>query len=155
MTLGPDEEFRAPAGAGDATVRSGKPLFLDELEGQAEDASVRVVGEVTDVDIEVPSCEISHRGHSLEVHLGLVPEHRLRGLKPGALFLFIGELGRERNKWRLDARIAKNVGGMDISLYERAVTQLRAFEDTIAVEVARLQNELSDGEDDEQTPPLG
>lgn len=144
-------DFRPPVGAGDAGVRSGRPVFLDEVNREGEEgASVRVFGEVALVEVEGPSCEISHRGHSLVVNLGLVAETRLAGLRPGALFLFIGELGRGASgRWWLDARIARCVDGMEVGLYERAVLQLRSFQDTLADELAQLEADIDDQIGDE------
>jgi hypothetical protein len=144
-------EFRPTVGAGDAAVRSGRPVFLDEVAGEAQGASVRVVGDVVSVDIEGPSCVITHRGHGLVVNLGLVRETRFAGLKCGARFLFIGELGRDESDrpW-LDARIARCVDGTDMELYERAVLQVRAFQATVADELSLLEADIESqiGDDD-------
>jgi len=90
---------------------------------------VRVTGYVTEYDPGRAQCFIVHGNHKLVVDLKLVLPQNMSN---DALFQFIGELclPEQENSSSvliLRARIAKNVDGMDIKLYEELLLARRRF----------------------------
>jgi hypothetical protein len=115
-------------------VDSAAVLHLDELDGDRVTAgmSVRVLGELTEIDLEAGRAIIEQREASLAVDLRAIEGYSFH---LGDLLQLFGELvpnGDDKASaascWLLRARIARNVLGLNVELYERAVEAKRAFE---------------------------
>jgi CST complex subunit TEN1 len=118
--------------------RFGEILLLKELyqcsaTDECDSASsevvgkyVRVTGYIEEYDPLKAQCLVSHGDSRLLVDLKLVfPEH----MTVGSLFQFIGELAGvpAPDRLLLKARVAKNVNGMDMKLFEQSLLTRRRF----------------------------
>eukprot|EP00270_Netrium_digitus_P020243 TRINITY_DN8271_c0_g1_i1.p3 TRINITY_DN8271_c0_g1~~TRINITY_DN8271_c0_g1_i1.p3 ORF type:complete len:128 (-),score=34.07 TRINITY_DN8271_c0_g1_i1:353-736(-) len=120
----------------DVVIKPGRIVFLDELEelgAEALGGSFRVMGRIVKVDnSEGARVEIVHGGASLVVGMqhvggGGVP----LVFKEGSLFQFIGEIDPDPfdgMKFILQARVARNVDGLDENLFRKAIELRRKFE---------------------------
>ncbi|KAL2623281.1 hypothetical protein R1flu_003486 [Riccia fluitans] len=91
--------------------------------------SVRVTGVLESLTIETGIAIISHGGARLRVDIQHLRDVSLR---KGSLFQFIGELIQDPSctclQLMLQARVARNVDGLNMDLYEKTLQLRRQFE---------------------------
>ncbi|XP_024538129.1 uncharacterized protein LOC112348939 [Selaginella moellendorffii] len=95
--------------------------------------SLRVMGTLESFDVESGVAHIRHEGASLAVDTTLLRDIHLR---PGSLYQFIGELLLQSGMM-LRARVARNVDGLDVKLYEKALRLRRIFQEQRATSSPR------------------
>eukprot|EP00246_Nothoceros_aenigmaticus_P017112 TRINITY_DN814_c0_g2_i2.p1 TRINITY_DN814_c0_g2~~TRINITY_DN814_c0_g2_i2.p1 ORF type:complete len:133 (+),score=2.56 TRINITY_DN814_c0_g2_i2:168-566(+) len=113
-------------------LRPGMLVLLRELHPSSRyckpGASLRVTGRLLSYDAETAMAVIADGGSSIRVdtqHLRCVP------LRISSLFQFIGELqipATSSPQMVLLARVGRNVDGLDLDLYEKALQLRRQFE---------------------------
>uniref|UniRef100_A0A1D1Y2B0 CST complex subunit TEN1 n=2 Tax=Anthurium amnicola TaxID=1678845 RepID=A0A1D1Y2B0_9ARAE len=115
-------------------IKPGVPITLQELEAPSElfkqGASLRITGKLESYCVESAVATIVDGSSRLKVDT-----QHLRNLsfRIGCLYQFIGELLiGQNNDAILQARIGRNVDGMDLNLYHQSVQLLRQFEAEIA-----------------------
>lgn len=102
-------------------------LATKDLNGQ----SVRVLGKV--VEFDIPSNRVVLESPHGRTHRLTVDTRLLEAipLATHSLFQVIGELRRQEDQpggYVLEARVARNVDGLDIGLYDEALRLKRQFE---------------------------
>jgi hypothetical protein len=108
-------------------ARSGEIVYIREIvenEKFHENASVRVFGTLTFVDVAANQAEIKHEGNVLQVDTSLLGQTEYR---IGGLFQFIGEMSNRQCGLQLRARVVRNIDGLDVGLYECALKVRREF----------------------------
>eukprot|EP00850_Spirogloea_muscicola_P018299 SM000166S02480 [mRNA] locus=s166:64511:65627:- [translate_table: standard] len=113
-------------------VAHGRIMYLGEVLAAAaalDGCSLRVMGRVESVDVVAGDVVIRQRGAALCVHVALLGS---LALPAGALFQFIGELecrpGAHNGQPVLQARVARDVSGLDERLWDEALALRRKFE---------------------------
>ncbi|CAK9219723.1 unnamed protein product [Sphagnum troendelagicum] len=113
------------------TLKPGIIVHLDELHASSPFAatpsqSLRVLGQLNSYDVETGIVLITEAGASLKVDTQLLHDVALR---QGSLYQFIGELNfTASNEMVLQARVGRNVDGLDLKLYDKALQLRRQFE---------------------------
>ncbi|PIA61260.1 hypothetical protein AQUCO_00300650v1 [Aquilegia coerulea] len=90
-------------------------------------ASLRVIGKLQDYSVETATAVIVDGSINLKVDT-----QHLRDLsfRIGSIYQFIGELHiKPDNEAILQARVGRNVDGMDLNLYYQSLQLLRQFQD--------------------------
>jgi hypothetical protein len=108
-------------------MRPGEIVYIEEIVANDKyhaDASVRVFGTLTFLDVAASKAVIKHKGKSLGVDTSLLGQIEFR---IGGLFQFIGEMGKQHGKLQLRARVVRNIDGLDAGLFERALQVRREF----------------------------
>ncbi|CAN1197963.1 CST complex subunit TEN1, partial [Linum perenne] len=113
-----------------AAIKSGTPVSLAELSPESpffnDGASLRVTGKLQDYSIETGVATLVDGDAKLEIDTQHLREVTFR---TGSTFLFIGELLiKPDNEAVLQARVGRNVDGMDIDLYRQSLPLLRQFQ---------------------------
>ncbi|CAN1354937.1 CST complex subunit TEN1 [Linum perenne] len=113
-----------------AAIKSGTPVSLAELSPESpffnDGASLRVTGKLQDYSIETGVATLVDGDAKLEIDTQHLRELTFR---TGSTFLFIGELLiKPDNEAVLQARVGRNVDGMDIDLYRQSLPLLRQFQ---------------------------
>eukprot|EP00250_Pteridium_aquilinum_P034830 c8178_g1_i1 orf=17-406(+) len=121
-------------------VNPGTIVHLRELHPSnpffQSSGSFRVMGRLLSYDIESGLAVICEEdGTSLQV----ATEHlRNLHLRTGSLFQFIGELKSSgQQEIFLQARVGRNVDGIDVKLYDKALELRRQFEAKFASDIQR------------------
>ncbi|KNC97385.1 uncharacterized protein SPPG_07312, partial [Spizellomyces punctatus DAOM BR117] len=124
-----------------STRRHGKIVHIEEIQAQSmSGSSVRVIGTLLTYDTNTSLAVIEHARSQLVVDLSLLGPFSNR---TKSLLQFIGEVetwqpppnlpfsclpSASRNYLILRARIARNVDGLDLSMYDQALQIRRKFE---------------------------
>jgi len=106
----------------------GETLLLKEVVEQAGSlagASLRVLGRLVSFDPASNTAVIEHDKHQLLINTELLDSFSYR---VNSLFQFIGEYDVSVSGDFVKARIARNVDGMDLKLFEKALVLRRRFE---------------------------
>ncbi|KAJ3693922.1 hypothetical protein LUZ60_009402 [Juncus effusus] len=104
-------------------VKSGILVILREFEPSSaslkQGQSIRVIGKLESYEIETGIVVISDGGIKLKIDMQHLRDFNFR---TGSLYQFIGELkfGTEHDAM-LEARVARNVDGRDLNLYEQSL----------------------------------
>ncbi|XP_039136244.1 CST complex subunit TEN1 [Dioscorea cayenensis subsp. rotundata] len=116
--------------ASSSAIQHGIPATLQELEPSSplfkQGASLRVTGKLQTYNAETAVAIIADGGTSLKIHT-----QYLRGIsfRIGSVYQFIGELLiQSDNDVILQARVGRNVDGIDLNLYYQSLQFLRKFE---------------------------
>ncbi|XP_057772368.1 CST complex subunit TEN1 [Salvia miltiorrhiza] len=112
-----------------STISAGVLVSLQELNPSSpnfkQGASFRVTGKIQKYDLETAVAVIVDGDASLKVDTQFLKLN----LRPGSLYQFIGELQIEpNNEAILEARVGRNVDGLDTNLYHQTVQLLRQFQ---------------------------
>lgn len=122
-------------------MQSGEIVLLKELQHDRHVIGkyLRVTGSVTMLDFARRVCQIEHTDHVVWVDLTLIDLAAL-GLKEASLVQFIGEIRNAderstpigptdngRIPFYLQAKVARVVDGLDMTLYEQALMSRRDF----------------------------
>ncbi|VAH11577.1 unnamed protein product [Triticum turgidum subsp. durum] len=113
-----------------STLKPGAPVTLHELELYLEmfkqGASIRVAGVLQSYDLDSAVAVIRDGSATLKIdtqHL------RDIGFRSGSMFQFIGELLiRPNDDAILQARVGRNVDGLDLNLYQQSLIVRRQHE---------------------------
>ncbi|KAK9703206.1 hypothetical protein K7432_010867 [Basidiobolus ranarum] len=120
------------------SLKSGKIVFIKELVQSLNDwegESVRVTGLLVTYDVHTNLATIQHNDYTLTIDTSLlgVFSHRINGL-----FQFVGELSNQNpqqpqktrniSEYLLLARVVRNMEGLDLQLYEKAIAIRKKFE---------------------------
>ncbi|XP_047318481.1 CST complex subunit TEN1 [Impatiens glandulifera] len=111
-------------------VNSGALITLPELNSSSphfrHGASLRVVGKLEEYSVETAIAVIVDGDANLKVNT----QHLNMSLRVGSLYQFIGELLiHPNNEAILEARIGRNIDGMDLKLYKQSLQLLKGFID--------------------------
>mmetsp|Transcript_64348 Transcript_64348/g.119617 ORF Transcript_64348/g.119617 Transcript_64348/m.119617 type:complete len:129 (-) Transcript_64348:52-438(-) len=109
---------------------TGRVHVLHEMDFLASGASLRVTGDLEHLDLQQRRAWLNDRGAQLCVDVAEIDIGILREAKT---LQFLGELVEEASSEGLPqrvlkARIARDVTGVDLALYERGLQVLRSFE---------------------------
>lgn len=122
-------------------MQAGEIVLLKELQHDRHVVGkyLRVTGNVTMIDFVRRVCQIEHTDHILWVDLTLIDLAVLE-LKEATLVQFIGEIrnadergtpiapaDNSRVPFYLQAKVARVVDGLDMTLYEQALMSRRDF----------------------------
>lgn len=112
-----------------STISAGALISLQELNPTSSNfkqgGSFRVTGKLQEYDLETAVAVIVDGDASLKVDT----QHLKLNLRPGSLYQFIGELHIEpNNEAILNARVGRNVDGLDTNLYHQTLQLLRQFQ---------------------------
>ncbi|KAJ3676116.1 hypothetical protein LUZ60_003528 [Juncus effusus] len=111
-------------------IKPGIPVILRELEPSSaffkHGQSLRVIGKLESFEIETGIVVISDGGFKLKIDMQHLRDFNFR---TGSLYQFIGELkfGHD-NDAMLEARIGRNVDGLDLNLYKQSLQIRRKIE---------------------------
>ncbi|GAV83173.1 hypothetical protein CFOL_v3_26623 [Cephalotus follicularis] len=110
-------------------IESGALVTLSELDPSSSffklGASLRVTGKLQEYSLETAIAIITDGGAILKIdtqHL------RDLGFRVGSIYQFIGELIQPDNEAILQARVGRNVDGIDLNLYHQSLQLLRQFQ---------------------------
>ncbi|KAJ0978553.1 hypothetical protein J5N97_014027 [Dioscorea zingiberensis] len=113
-----------------SAIKHGIPATLQELEPSSplfkQGTSLRVTGKLQVYSVETAVAIIADGGTSLKIDT-----QHLRGnsFRIGSVYQFIGELLiQSDNDAILQARVGRNVDGIDLNLYHQSLQLLRKFE---------------------------
>ncbi|XP_072960945.1 CST complex subunit TEN1 [Typha angustifolia] len=115
--------------ASSSEIKPGIPVSLKELSSSPmfkQGASLRVAGKLQSYSVDTAIAVITDGGASL-----MIDTHHLRdkGFRLGSIYQFIGELLiQPDNHATLQARVGRNVDGMDLNLYKQSLQLRRQFE---------------------------
>ncbi|KAF6997994.1 hypothetical protein CFC21_014153 [Triticum aestivum] len=106
-----------------STLKPGVPITLQELEPSSEmfkqGASIRVTGTLQSYDVDSAVAVIRDGSATLRIDTQHLREI---GFRSGSMFQFIGELLiRPNNDAILQARVGRNVDGLDLNLYQQSL----------------------------------
>ncbi|KAJ8754772.1 hypothetical protein K2173_012161 [Erythroxylum novogranatense] len=112
------------------SIQSGVLVTLEDLHPSSsflrQGASLRVTGKLQEYTVETAIAIICHGNASLKIDT-----QHLRDLsfRIGSIYQFIGELLiQPDNESILQARVARNVDGIDLNLYQHSIQLLRQFQ---------------------------
>ncbi|KAI9123248.1 hypothetical protein K1719_006137 [Acacia pycnantha] len=112
-------------------LNSGALVSLQELHPSSpffkEGASLRIVGKLHEYSVETALATLFDGDATLKVNT-----QHLRDLsfRVGSVYQFIGELLiQPDNKGVLQARVGRNVDGIDLNLYHQSLLLVRRFQD--------------------------
>ncbi|XP_008775679.2 CST complex subunit TEN1 [Phoenix dactylifera] len=116
--------------ASSVNIKPGIPVVLQELEPSSplfkQGASLRVTGKLQAYSVETAIAVVTDGGVSLKIdtqHL------RDTSFRIGSIYQFIGELLiQPDNDAILQARVGRNVDGIDLNLYHQSLQLRRQFE---------------------------
>ncbi|KAM3300711.1 hypothetical protein ACQJBY_041628 [Aegilops geniculata] len=113
-----------------STLKPGVPITLQELEPSSEmfkqGASIRVTGTLQSYDVDSAVAVIRDGSVTLSIDTQNLMEI---GFRSGSMFQFIGELLiRPNNDAILQARVGRNVDGLDLNLYQQSLIIRRQHE---------------------------
>ncbi|KAF8401419.1 hypothetical protein HHK36_012358 [Tetracentron sinense] len=113
-----------------SAIKHGELVSLDDLHPSSaffkQGASLRVTGKLQEYSVETAIAIISDGSARLKINT----EH-LRDLnfRVGSIYQFIGELVIEpNNETMMQARVGRNVDGIDLNLYQQSLQLLRQFQ---------------------------
>lgn len=113
-----------------SAIKSGALVTLPELNPSSqfyeEGASLRVTGKLQDYSVETAMAIIADGNAILKIDT-----QHLRDLsfRVGSIYQFIGELHiQPDDEAILQARVGRNVDGLDLSLYHQSLQLLRQFQ---------------------------
>ncbi|XP_054806866.1 CST complex subunit TEN1 [Prosopis cineraria] len=111
-------------------IKSGALVSLQDLHPSSpffkEGASLRIVGKLHEYSVETALATVSDGDATLKVNT-----QHLRDLsfRVGSVYQFIGELLiQPDNKGVLQARVGRNVDGIDLNLYHQSLLLVRQFQ---------------------------
>ncbi|GLT68683.1 hypothetical protein SLA2020_408920 [Shorea laevis] len=112
------------------SIKSGQLVTLQDLHPASsffeEGASLRVTGKLQEYTVETAIAVIADGGATLRIDT-----QHLRDLsfRVGSIYQFIGELHiQPDNEAILQARVGRNVDGIDLNLYHQSLQLLRQFQ---------------------------
>ncbi|EMS68373.1 hypothetical protein TRIUR3_09222 [Triticum urartu] len=113
-----------------STLKPGVPVTLQELEPSSEmfkqGASLRVTGILQSYDLDSAVAVIQDGSARLKIDTQHLRDISFRS---GSMFQFIGELLiRPNNDAILQARVGRNVDGLDLNLYRQSLIVRRQHE---------------------------
>eukprot|EP01114_Cavostelium_apophysatum_P004531 TRINITY_DN1481_c0_g1_i1.p1 TRINITY_DN1481_c0_g1~~TRINITY_DN1481_c0_g1_i1.p1 ORF type:complete len:124 (-),score=23.30 TRINITY_DN1481_c0_g1_i1:409-780(-) len=110
--------------------RFGPVVLIEEIvSGDVQPgAYIRILGKCTSNKKPI---SIEHNGSVLKVDTSSLRDIEF---KTNSLYQFIGELVRQKNELVLRARVGRNVDGIDVPLYEKALEIRRNFERNLAAQ---------------------
>ncbi|CAL5083695.1 unnamed protein product [Urochloa decumbens] len=116
-----------------AGLKPGVPVILRELEPSSEmfkqGASVRVTGTLQSYDVDSAIAVIQDGSVSLKIDTKNLRDVSFR---TNSAYQFIGELLiRADNEAILQARIGRNVDGLDLNLFQQSVFIRRQYEEKL------------------------
>ncbi|CAL5066985.1 unnamed protein product [Urochloa decumbens] len=116
-----------------AGLKPGVPVILRELEPSSEmfkqGASLRVTGTLQSYDVDSATAVIQDGSVSLKIDTQNLRDVSFR---TNSVYQFIGELLiREDNEVILQARIGRNVDGLDLNLYQQSLLIRRQYEEKL------------------------
>lgn len=116
-----------------STLKPGVPITLRELEPSSDvfkqGASLRVTGNLQSYDVESAIAVIQDGSASLKVDTQHLRDISFR---TNSTYQFIGELLiRPDNDAILQARVGRNVDGLDLNLYQQSLIIRRQHEATL------------------------
>ncbi|CAL5076767.1 unnamed protein product [Urochloa decumbens] len=116
-----------------AGLKPGVPVILRELEPSSEmfkqGASLRVTGTLQSYDVDSATAVIQDGSVSLKIDTQNLRDVSFR---TNSAYQFIGELLiREDNEVILQARIGRNVDGLDLNLYQQSLLIRRQYEEKL------------------------
>ncbi|CAM0145371.1 unnamed protein product [Urochloa decumbens] len=116
-----------------AGLKPGVPVILRELEPSSEmfkqGASLRVTGTLQSYDVDSAIAVIQDGSVSLKIDTKNLRDVSFR---TNSAYQFIGELLiRADNEAILQARIGRNVDGLDLNLFQQSVFIRRQYEDRL------------------------
>uniref|UniRef100_A0A7N1A0E0 Uncharacterized protein n=1 Tax=Kalanchoe fedtschenkoi TaxID=63787 RepID=A0A7N1A0E0_KALFE len=113
-----------------STLQPGTLISLSELHPDSQyfkqEASLRVTGKLQEYHVETAIATIADGGSTLKIDT-----QHLRNLtfRKGSIYQFIGELLIQHdNEGILNARVGRNVDGIDLNLYQQSIKLLRRFQ---------------------------
>lgn len=113
-----------------SVIKPGILVSLQELDSSSpffkEGQSVRVTGKLESYSVETGMAVIVDSGATL-----LIDTQHLRDIsfRPGSVYQFIGELHIPQDSQAvLEARVGRNVDGIDLNLYHQTIQLRRKFE---------------------------
>ncbi|XP_022743370.1 CST complex subunit TEN1 [Durio zibethinus] len=111
-------------------IKSGALVTLPELQPSSEffkeGASLRVTGRLQEYSVETAIAVIADQSAVLKIDTKHLRELSFR---VGSIFQFIGELHiQPNNEAILQARIGRNVDGIDLNLYHQSLQLVRQFQ---------------------------
>ncbi|KAL6132743.1 hypothetical protein ACLB2K_064982 [Fragaria x ananassa] len=111
-------------------TESGALVLLQELHPCSphfkQGASLRVTGKLQEYSVETAIATIVDGNDSLKIDTKLLRELNIR---VGSMYQFIGELHiQPDNEAVLQARVGRNVDGIDLKLYYQSLQLLRQFQ---------------------------
>ncbi|XP_028751556.1 CST complex subunit TEN1-like [Neltuma alba] len=111
-------------------IKSGALVSLQELRPSSpffkEGASLRIVGKLHEYSVETALATVIDGDATLKVNT-----QHLRDLsfRVGSVYQFIGELLiQPDNKGVLQARVGRNIDGIDLNLYQQSLLLVRQFQ---------------------------
>ncbi|KAK8947305.1 hypothetical protein KSP39_PZI006410 [Platanthera zijinensis] len=117
-----------------SVIKPGILVSLQELDSSSplfkEGQSVRATGKLESYSVESGMAVIIDGGATL-----LIDTQHLRDIsfRPGSIYQFIGELHISQDSQAvLEARIGRNVDGIDLNLYHQTIQLRRKFEADLA-----------------------
>ncbi|KAG1371288.1 CST complex subunit TEN1 [Cocos nucifera] len=116
--------------ASSVNIKPGIPVVLQELEPSSplfkQGASLRVTGKLQAYGVETAIAVITDGGVGLKIDTQHLRDISFR---IGSIYQFIGELLiQPENDAVLQARVGRNVDGMDLNLYHQSLHLRRQFE---------------------------
>ncbi|PRQ42333.1 CST complex subunit TEN1 [Rosa rugosa] len=111
-------------------MESGALVLLQDLHPFSpyfkQGASLRVTGKLQGYSVETAIATVVDGNDSLKIDTKLLRELNIR---VGSMYQFIGELHIEpNNEAVLQARVGRNVDGIDLKLYYQSLQLLRQFQ---------------------------
>ncbi|KAB2621573.1 hypothetical protein D8674_023755 [Pyrus ussuriensis x Pyrus communis] len=111
-------------------ITSGALVTLQDLHPSSpyfkQGASLRVTGRLHDYSVETAIATIAHGSERLKINTQHLRELSFR---VGSIYQFIGELLiQPDNEAVLQARVGRNVDGIDLNLYHQSLQLIRQFQ---------------------------
>ncbi|XP_024020249.1 CST complex subunit TEN1 [Morus notabilis] len=110
-------------------IKSGALVSLEDLHPNSpnfkQGASLRVTGKLEEYSAETAIAMVVDGDAKLKINT----EHlREISFRIGSIYQFVGELIQPDNQAVLQARVGRNVDGINLSLYHQSLQLLRQFE---------------------------
>jgi hypothetical protein len=108
-------------------IKHGTIYLLDEIVKQKkvkDGDTVRTMGRLKQI-VNNSEAIITYKDVDLTIHT-LTLGDSYQNLTIGSTFQFIGEMYMKNNKVLLQARVVRNVDGMDFDLFEKALALMRS-----------------------------
>ncbi|EKX51656.1 hypothetical protein GUITHDRAFT_134546 [Guillardia theta CCMP2712] len=102
----------------------GAIRYIEEILQDPSTKSVRTFGFLSHVSGNTFTAEF--RDRRLQVDASLLGEQLV--IKDGSLYMMIGEVETSEDRPTLRVRVARNVDGMDLNLFDAALSVRRKFE---------------------------
>ncbi|RZC80706.1 hypothetical protein C5167_043283 [Papaver somniferum] len=126
-----EEEVYDPIEEEPHTIRHGVLVSLDDLTPSSphftDGSSIRVTGKLKEYHLETSTALIIDGGYQLKINTEQMNE---LNIQVGFTYQFIGELVFRPNSSEpvLQARVGRNVDGIDLNLYKKSLKLLKRFQ---------------------------